>query len=59
MCGLQADVMHPSPGVLDRPSYASVVASVDMDATLYTADCRVQRARLEMIADLRAMVKVR
>lgn len=51
--------MHPSPGVLDRPSYASVVASVDMDATLYTADCRVQRARLEMIADLRAMVKVR
>ena len=51
--------MHPPPGSLDRPSYASLVASIDPDATLYSADCRVQPSREETILDLKAMVKVR
>lgn len=55
---LQADVGHPAAYSRDRPSFSSVVASVDSNTSLYVADCRVQEPRLEIIADLEAMTKV-
>ena len=54
---LQADVAHPAPHTTDRPSFASLVASVDPDAAKYIADCRVQKPRQEMIEDLGVMAK--
>ncbi|TFY68234.1 hypothetical protein EVJ58_g1134 [Rhodofomes roseus] len=50
-----ADVMHPSPGATDRPSFASLVANVDSDTSKYIADIRVQTGRREMINDLEEM----
>ena len=57
--------MHPAPGSLDRPSYASLVANVDSDTAKYIAECRVQTARQEMIGSpddadpaLQSMAKV-
>ncbi|KIP05771.1 hypothetical protein PHLGIDRAFT_36273 [Phlebiopsis gigantea 11061_1 CR5-6] len=52
-----ADVGHPAAYSRDRPSFSSVVASVDSNTSLYVADCRVQEPRLEIIADLEAMTK--
>ncbi|KAJ3552095.1 hypothetical protein NM688_g4338 [Phlebia brevispora] len=52
-----ADVIHPPPGSLDRPSFASLVASVDSYSAKYIADCRVQAPRQEMIAELDVMAK--
>ncbi|OSD04210.1 argonaute-like protein [Trametes coccinea BRFM310] len=50
-----ADVMHPAPGVSDRPSYTSLVGNVDSGSAKYIADCRVQTHRREMIDDLEDM----
>ncbi|KAL7282382.1 hypothetical protein ACG7TL_003853 [Trametes sanguinea] len=50
-----ADVMHPAPGVSDRPSYTSLVGNVDSGTAKYIADCRVQTHRREMIDDLEDM----
>ncbi|KAJ3555887.1 hypothetical protein NM688_g2332 [Phlebia brevispora] len=50
-----ADVVHPSPGSQGRPSFASLVASVDSGAAKYVADCRVQAPNQEMIAELDVM----
>ncbi|KAJ3552097.1 hypothetical protein NM688_g4337 [Phlebia brevispora] len=52
-----ADVIHPPPGSLDRPSFASLVASIDSGASKYMADCRVQEPRQEIIAGLDEMAK--
>ncbi|EIN04651.1 argonaute-like protein [Punctularia strigosozonata HHB-11173 SS5] len=52
-----ADTMHPAPGATGRPSYASLVASVDSHACRYIAQSRVQVSRQEMIADLKDMCK--
>ncbi|KAJ8092002.1 hypothetical protein PM082_024238 [Marasmius tenuissimus] len=53
-----ADVCHPSPGDTENPSYAALVSSTDSATTKYTATCRIQAARRELIEDLEGMVKV-
>ncbi|KAG8905954.1 hypothetical protein FRB99_007888 [Tulasnella sp. 403] len=51
-----ADVMHPGPGVGGRPSFASVIGSVDSTTSKYIATTRAQRPRQEMIEELEEMV---
>jgi hypothetical protein len=51
-----ADVHHPAPGSM-RPSIAAVAASMDRHAARHVAIARVQQSRVEIIADLRGMVK--
>lgn len=55
---LGADVMHPAPGAEGRPSFSSLVASIDSNMAKYVAINRVQMGRLEIIDDLKEMVKV-
>ncbi|KIY69858.1 Piwi-domain-containing protein [Cylindrobasidium torrendii FP15055 ss-10] len=53
-----ADVSHPAPGSsANRPSIASVVASIDRLASRYTAKISVQEGRVEMIQNLKGMLK--
>jgi len=52
-----ADVTHPAPGETKKPSIAALVASMDVNATLYRADTRVQECRKEIITDMKEMVK--
>ncbi|KAF7295912.1 Argonaute-like protein [Mycena chlorophos] len=52
-----ADVMHPPPGATDRPSFASVVGSVDSNAAKYVSTMSIQRGRVELIEALGAMTK--
>ncbi|CAG8640857.1 6105_t:CDS:10, partial [Ambispora gerdemannii] len=52
-----ADVTHPAPGSIGRPSIAAVCGSLDPKATKYSAAIRVQAGRTEIIADLANMVK--
>ncbi|KAF8630597.1 hypothetical protein AX15_002843 [Amanita polypyramis BW_CC] len=54
---LGADVMHPGPGSVGRPSYAAVVGSIDSLASRYVSAMRVQSSRVELIEDLENMVK--
>ncbi|ORZ26299.1 Piwi domain-domain-containing protein [Lobosporangium transversale] len=50
-----ADVSHPPPGDSVRPSIASLVASMDANASRYAASVRVQNARTENMVDLSDM----
>ncbi|RPD71863.1 argonaute-like protein [Lentinus tigrinus ALCF2SS1-7] len=52
-----ADVIHPAPGTQGRPSFTSLVGSVDSDTSKYVAECRVQTGRVEMIQDLQNMAE--
>ncbi len=52
-----ADVIHPAPGSQGRPSFTSLVGSVDSDTSKYVADCRAQTGRVEMIQDLQSMAE--
>lgn len=52
-----ADVMHPAPGAVGRPSFASLVSSVDLTTAKYISCSRLQTGRQEMIDDLEDMVK--
>ena len=52
-----ADVTHPAPGDIRKPSIAAVTASMDRYASKYRADCSVQKHRQEIIADLESMTK--
>ncbi|KAF9528278.1 argonaute-like protein [Crepidotus variabilis] len=52
-----ADVIHPSPGVKDRPSFAAVVGAVDSNAAYYTDRMSVQIGRKETILDMKKMCK--
>lgn len=52
-----ADVTHPAPGDIRKPSIAAVTASMDRYASIYRADCSVQKHRQEIIADLESMTK--
>ena len=51
------DVTHPSPGsAISAPSVAGIVASVDSTLAQWPAEIRVQGARQEMVADLKALL---
>jgi len=52
-----ADVIHPAPGAEGRPSFTSLVSSVDRNTAKYIAISKVQTGRQEMIDDLEEMVK--
>ncbi|CAG8604515.1 4978_t:CDS:10 [Ambispora leptoticha] len=52
-----ADVTHPSPGSVGRPSIAAVCGSLDPKTTKYSASIRIQAGRTEIIAELANMVK--
>ncbi|KAF7314910.1 Argonaute-like protein [Mycena indigotica] len=52
-----ADVMHPPPGALDRPSFAAVVSSVDTNSAKYVATMGIQPGRQELIQSLGSMTK--
>lgn len=52
------DVGHPSPGVMDQPSVASLVFSHDREGMCYEALTSVQPPRLEIIENLGSMVGV-
>ncbi|RPD63356.1 argonaute-like protein [Lentinus tigrinus ALCF2SS1-6] len=53
-----ADVNHPAPGSdYGRPSFTSLVGSVDSDSSRYVAQCRPQTARVEIIEDLQDMAE--
>ncbi|KAI8986394.1 Piwi domain-containing protein [Pilobolus umbonatus] len=54
---LGADVTHPAPGDMNRPSVAAVTASLDSRASRYASAIRVQANRTEIIADLANMIK--
>ncbi|KAI0705837.1 Piwi-domain-containing protein, partial [Cytidiella melzeri] len=51
------DVTHPSPGVANRPSVASLVFSVHPEATRYNAFLSVQEPRQELISDISSMMR--
>jgi len=52
-----ADVGHPGPGVSNRPSMTSLVASLNDDCTQYAAFSSIQAPRQEIIADLKKMLE--
>ncbi|RUP51640.1 Piwi domain-containing protein [Jimgerdemannia flammicorona] len=52
-----ADVTHPGPGTVNKPSIAAVCGSMDSKASRYSASIRVQKGRVEIIQDLSNMVK--
>ncbi|KAI8647337.1 Piwi domain-containing protein [Parasitella parasitica] len=54
---LGADVTHPAPGDMNRPSIAALAASMDARASRYSSAIRVQANRTEIIADLANMIK--
>ncbi|VDB96572.1 unnamed protein product [Peniophora sp. CBMAI 1063] len=51
-----ADVTHPSPGILNRPSFPAVVGSIDDTFTQYAACMDVQAPRMDMIENLGPLV---
>jgi eukaryotic translation initiation factor 2C len=53
-----ADVIHPSPGVENKPSFTSMVANIDPTFSRYVAISKVQKSRQEIIDDSEEMVKV-
>ncbi|KAI0053586.1 argonaute-like protein [Auriscalpium vulgare] len=50
-----ADVIHPAPGSEGRPSFTSLVGSVDGDIAKYVAKMEVQTSRQEIIDALESM----
>ncbi|KAJ3557975.1 hypothetical protein NM688_g1185 [Phlebia brevispora] len=51
------DVTHPAPGVMTRPSVASLVSSIDEGATRYRAYVDAQPPRQEMITNIAGMLE--
>ncbi|XP_065062835.1 protein argonaute-2-like isoform X2 [Rhopilema esculentum] len=54
---LGADVTHPAPGDEQKPSIAAVVGSLDSYPMNYSTSIRVQKNRMEIIAELKDMIK--
>lgn len=52
-----ADVTHPPPGDMNKPSIAALAASMDARASRYSSCIRVQSNRAEIVADLANMMK--
>ncbi|KAF8958525.1 argonaute-like protein [Flammula alnicola] len=52
-----ADVIHPAPGAEGRPSFTSLVSSVDINTAKYVSTSCVQTGRQEIISDLETMCK--
>ncbi|THH15210.1 hypothetical protein EW146_g5232 [Bondarzewia mesenterica] len=52
-----ADVVHPAPGTINRPSFTALVANVDSDTAKYVATTNVQTSRNEIIEHLQSMSK--
>jgi eukaryotic translation initiation factor 2C len=50
-----ADVAHPAPGSIGRPSYTGLVANLDSNSAKYVATTTVQTSRQEMIDKLEEM----
>lgn len=50
-----ADVSHPGPGIMHRPSMTGLVASVDLEFSRYAAFSRLQNPRTEIIERLNEM----
>jgi eukaryotic translation initiation factor 2C len=50
--------MHPAPGS-DRPSYASLVGSIDTSGVRYVSTMEVQTSRKEIIEAMESMCTVR
>ncbi|KAF8806120.1 argonaute-like protein [Phlegmacium glaucopus] len=50
-----ADVIHPAPGAEGRPSFTTLVSSIDSTTAKYIAISRVQTGRQELIDDLEEM----
>lgn len=53
-----ADVIHPAPGVENKPSFTSMVANIDPMYSRYIAISKVQKSRQEIIDDTEEMMKV-
>lgn len=51
--------MHPAPGSDDRPSYTSLVGSIDTSGVRYVSTMEVQTARNEIIEAMESMCTVR
>ena len=58
MVDLGADVIHPAPGADGKPSFATLVCSVDNAAVKYVEKSSVQTGRLEIIPGLKEMAEV-
>ena len=57
---LGIDVAHPTPkSILEAPSVAAVVASIDASYTQFPGSVRCQRSRQEIVQDLDIMVEDR
>jgi eukaryotic translation initiation factor 2C len=54
-----ADVMHPAPGSMDRPSFTALVGSIDNSAVRYVSTMEVQTSRKEIIEAMESMCIVR
>ncbi|KAI0077980.1 Piwi-domain-containing protein [Panus rudis PR-1116 ss-1] len=52
------DVSHPAPGERGKPSIASLMASVDANASVYTSQVALQESRMEIISNIDKMLEV-
>ncbi|KAK0184437.1 argonaute-like protein [Armillaria mellea] len=52
-----ADVMHPPPGAIDRPSFTAAVGSIDSNTARYVAKMQVQKGRQEIIEGFESMCR--
>ena len=51
--------MHPAPGSSGRPSYTSLVGSIDTSGVRYVSTMEVQTSRKEIIEAMESMCTVR
>lgn len=58
-CSPGADISHPPPGAEDRPSFTSLVGSVDSNGVKYVSRIGVQSSTRGFIEDMEDMCMVR
>jgi eukaryotic translation initiation factor 2C len=59
LCWSGTHVVHPAPGSVGRPSFASLVGSIDNNAVRYVSTMEVQTSRKELIEAMESMCTVR